>query len=41
MSRSFFIYETEIFGCKVIAWNLYIQQGCPQDLAIKINDFLK
>jgi hypothetical protein len=40
-SRSFVVYETEIFGCKVIAWNLYIQQGCPQDLAIKINDFLK
>jgi hypothetical protein len=39
-NRSYIIYETEIFGCKVIAWNLYIHQGCPQDLANKINNYL-
>jgi hypothetical protein len=39
-NRSFVIYETEIFECKVIGWNLYIHQGCPQDLVIKINNYL-
>jgi hypothetical protein len=39
-NRSFIIYETEIFGCKVVGWNLYIHQGCPQDLVKKINDYL-
>ena len=38
--RSFKIYETEIFGCKIIAWNLYIHQGCPQDLVKKIDSYL-
>jgi len=39
-NRSYKIYETEIFGCKVVGWNLYIHQGCPQDLVKKINDYL-
>lgn len=38
--RSFIIYETEIYGCKIVGWNLYIHQGCPQDLVKKINDYL-
>lgn len=40
-TRSFIIYETKIFGCKIIAWNLYIHQGCPQDLVNKIDSYLK
>jgi hypothetical protein len=39
-NRSFIIYETEVFGCKVIGWNLYIHQGCPQDLIKKIDSYL-
>jgi len=39
-NRSFIIYETEILNCKVVGWNLYIHQGCPQDLVKKINDYL-
>lgn len=38
--RSFIIYETEILGCKIIGWNLYIHQGCPQDLIKKIDSYL-
>jgi hypothetical protein len=40
-NRSFIIYETEIFDCKIIGWNLYIHQGCPQDLIKKIDSYLK
>lgn len=39
-NKSFILYETAIFGCKIIGWNLYIHQGCPQDLVKKINEFL-
>jgi hypothetical protein len=39
-NRNFIIYETEIFGCNIIAWNLYIHQGCPQDLVKKIDSYL-
>lgn len=39
-NRTFIIYETEIFCCKIIGWNLYIQQGCPQDLIKKIESHL-
>lgn len=39
-NRSFIIYVTEIFGCKIIAWNLYIHQGCPEDLIKKIDSYL-
>lgn len=39
-SRCFIIYETEIFSCKIIGWNLYIHQGCPQDLIEKIKSYL-
>ena len=38
--RSFIIYETEIFGCLIYGWNLYIHQGCPQDLIKKIQSYL-
>lgn len=38
--RKYIIYETEIFGCKVVGWNLYIHQGCPQGLINKIESFL-
>ena len=34
------IYETEIFGCIIIGWNLYIHQGCPHDLVKKIDSYL-
>ena len=40
-NRNFSIYETEIFGCKIIAWNIYIHQGCPQDLIKKIESYLQ
>lgn len=39
-NRSFIIYETEIFGCRVVGWNLYIHQVCPQDLVNRINEYL-
>jgi hypothetical protein len=39
-SRSFIIYETKIFGCKVVGWNLYIHQGCPQELVKRIDGYL-
>jgi hypothetical protein len=39
-NRSFIIYETIIFNCKIIGWNLYIHQGCPQDLVKKIDSYL-
>jgi hypothetical protein len=39
-NRSFIIYETEIFGCEIIGWNIYIHQGCPQDLIKKIDSYL-
>lgn len=38
--RRFLIYETEIFGCKIISWNIYIHQGCPQDLIRTIDSYL-
>jgi len=38
--KSFIIFETDIFACKVVGWNLYIHQGCPQDLVTKINGYL-
>lgn len=38
--RRFITYETEIFECKIIAWNLYIHQGCPHDLIKEINSYL-
>jgi len=40
ISRKFIISEAEIFGCRVIAWNLYIQRSCPQDLVNKLNFYL-
>lgn len=39
-SRSFILYETEIYSCKIVAWNLYIHRGYPLDLVDKINEFL-
>jgi hypothetical protein len=39
-NKRFMIYETEIFGCKIIGWNLYIHRGCPQDLIKEIGSYL-